>query len=220
MKIAVYSCLFGNYRKDLLVFNSIDSLDPQIDYYFFTDNLSLKSNKWKIIYTPLLYSNEQVIERARLTSKYVKFTSHNILEEYDILVWIDCKHLSNKVIYKNILNLFEKYPAYDIFNLQHPVRTLVQDELKCTMRIKVENKEHGTNFLEKIKDFVSPFILPETCIIIRKNTASNKDVFHHCYNLLRDHNLRRDQNIYNYSFYEKNIIPLILPTIPILLNNV
>lgn len=221
MKIAVYSCMFGNYRKDLLVFNSLpkDWFDPDIDYYFFTDSKELKSNKWKIIYTPLLSSNEQIIERSRLTSKYVKFTSHKIFEEYDILVWIDCKHLSNRVIHTNIVNLFEKYPTYEIFNLQHPVRTRVQDEIECTMRIKVENKNYGNAFLNKIKDVVSPFVLPETCIIIRKNTASIKDVFHHCYKLLNLYNLRRDQNIYNYAFYEKNIIPLVLPTPSILLNN-
>jgi hypothetical protein len=142
-----------------------------------------------------------------------------MLEQYDVLVWIDCKHLLNKVIHKNIVDLLEKYPSYDIFNLQHPVRTRVQDELECTIRIKVENKEHGTKFLEKIKDFISPFILPETCIIIRKNTASIKDVFNHCYNLLRHYKLRRDQNIYNYAFYEKNIVPLVLPSPVILLNN-
>lgn len=53
-----------------------------------------------------------------------------------------------------------------------------------------------------------------------KNTSSTNDVFKHCYTLINTYKLKRDQNIYNYAFYEKNIISLNLPTIPILLNNV
>ena len=222
MRIAVYSCNFGNYRNDISEFNSLskDDLDPQIDYYFFTDIKDIVKDGWNIIYTPLITSDETIMPSSRLTSKYIKFVCPEILETYDILVWIDCKKLSNKIIYKNIINLFDKYPEYDIFNLQHPKRTRIQQEIEYTIRTRVENREFGINFLKKIERFQSPFILPETCIIIRKNTTSTKDVFRHCYTLINSYKLKRDQNIYNYAFYEKNIIPFILPTIPILLNNV
>ena len=221
MRVVVYSCLFGNYRNDISPFNSLskDNLDPKNDYYFFTDNNDIVKEGWNIIYMPLIPSNNTIITSARLTSKYIKFITPKILESYDILIWIDCKQVSNKIIYKNIIDLLEKYPEYDIFNLQHPVRKTIQEELEITIRTKVENKEYGTEFLKKILEFKSPFVLPETCIIIRKNTSSTNDVFEHCYALINTYKLQRDQNIYNYACYEKNIIPLILPTIPILLNN-
>jgi len=221
MKIAVYTCNFGNYRNDISYFKSFtkEKLDPQIDYYMFTDNNSITSNEWKIIYTPLIPSNKHVITSHRLTTKYVKFTPPDILDTYDILIWIDCKKLSNKIIYKNIIGLVEKYPEYDIFNLRHPSRTSIQEEIDFTIRARVENKEHGNEFLTIISDFKSPFTLPDTCIIIRKNTTFTKDVFNQCYNLINTYKLKRDQNIYNYAFYGKDKIPLILPTISILLNN-
>ena len=221
MKIAVYSCYFGNYRNDISAFKALnkEDLDPQIDYYFFTDNNKIIKEGWNIIYTPLISSDKEIITNSRLTSKYIKFIPPDILDTYDILVWIDCNKLLNKIIYKNIIGLLEKYPEYNIFNLRHPVRKTIQQELETTIKIKVENKEYGTEFLNKIIDFKSPFILPDTCIIIRKNTDSIKDVFKHCYTLIDTYKLKRDQNIYNYAFYEKNIIPLILPKIPILLNN-
>ena len=221
MRIAVYSCNFGNYRNDISAFNSLskDKLDPKIDYYFFTDNKDIVKEGWNIIYVPVIPSNTTTITNSRLTSKHIKFTPPDILYTYDVLIWIDCKRLLNTIIYENIIGLLEKYPGYEIFNLQHPKRTSIQQELEYTIKVKVENMEYGTTFLKKIKDFVSPFILPETCIIIRKNTTSTKDVFKHCYTLINTYRLKRDQNIYNYAFYERNIIPLVLPTIPILLNN-
>lgn len=221
MKLAAYTCNFGNYRNDISAFNALtkDDLDPQIDYYFFTDNKNMTSSEWKIIYTPLIPSDKEIITSDRLTSKHIKFIPPAILDTYDILIWIDCKQLSNKITYKNIIKLLEKYPDYDIFNLQHPERKSIQEEIEFTIKTEVENKEHGEKFLKKVSDFKSPFTLPETCIIILKNTTSNKDVFNHCYTLINTYKLKRDQNIYNYAFYEKNKIPLILPTIPILLNN-
>jgi len=219
MKIAVYSCNFGNYRNELKTFNSLDStyFDSQISYYFFTDDIRLQSKHWKIIYT-LLLKPDYTIDKNRLTSKYIKFILPEVLKKYDILIWIDNKQLKHKVLYKNIIELLEKNPEYDIFNLQHPVRTDFKDEILETIRLKVENKDYVNTFLEKVKDFKSPFLLPETCVIIRKNTDSVNDVFKHCYNLLLTYKLKRDQNIYNYAFYEKNIIPLVLPSISDLLN--
>lgn len=148
MKIAVYSCYFGNYRNDISVFNSLtkNNLDPKIDYYFFTDNNKIIKEGWNIIYTPLIPSDKEIITNSRLTSKHIKFITPKILESYDILIWIDCKRLSNKIIYNNIISLLEKYPEYDIFNLRHPARKTIQEELKYTIRNNVENKEYGTEF--------------------------------------------------------------------------
>ena len=49
MKIAIYSCNFGNYRNELK--RNIDDIkyDEKIDYFFFTDSSNIKSKHWKII---------------------------------------------------------------------------------------------------------------------------------------------------------------------------
>ena len=81
-KIAIYSANFGNYRNELNY--GIDNIyfDRNIDYYFFTDNQNLKSNKWRVIYHKLLPALP-FINSTRLTSKYLKFKQNGILKDYD-----------------------------------------------------------------------------------------------------------------------------------------
>ena len=215
MKVAVYSCNFGDYRKEMEIFYSVKTFDPNIHYYFFTENRSVRSDKWKIIYTNLIYSD--TMKYARQTSKHIKFVRPDILKSYDILVWIDCKQLLNKISYNHICNLFKQYPEYSVFNLKHPKRSTAKEELECTIRMKLENKDTGTLFLQVLEGIVSPFLLPETSVIILKNTEYNNYVFRECYKLLNFYKLKRDQNIYNYALHNK-IIPKILPTISSLLN--
>jgi hypothetical protein len=48
MRIALYSCNFGNYRNETK--NGLDdfTFDETIDYYFFTDNNGLTSKNGKL----------------------------------------------------------------------------------------------------------------------------------------------------------------------------
>ena len=49
-RICVYSCNFGKYRGETK--NGIDVIhfNDNIDYYFYTDDTTLTSTKWKIVY--------------------------------------------------------------------------------------------------------------------------------------------------------------------------
>jgi hypothetical protein len=213
-KIAIYSCNFGNYRNEFKNYYNV-FFDKNIYYFLFTDIKLNNSEKeklhnWNICNIDILNSDD-IMDGNRWTSKYVKFILPENLKNYDIIVWVDNKQVKylNKLIYKNIIELINKYPKYDIFNLKHPHRNTIQEELKITIRIGLENKHSGIYFLNYIKNFVSKFKLPDTSIIIRKNTELTNNAFEHCFNLMKKYKLKRDQNIYNFALDQKNITPFI-----------
>ena len=146
----------------------------------------------------------------------IKFELPENLKEYDIIVWMDSKKL-RKVIYSNICGLFDKYPNYDIINYKHPTRSSIQEELKCTIRHNLENRNSGLSFLDKIKDFKSDFVMPDTCVIVRRNISIVNEAFRKCYQILNEFNLKRDQNVYNFALHGL-CTPLVLPSIEKVLN--
>lgn len=210
VKVAIYSCNFGNYRKELKNYLSL-KCDNNIDYFLFTDNKEIKLKNWNIIYTKILPGDE-IMDGNRWTSKYIKFILPDILKSYDIIIWIDSKTINkpNIMTYDKVLNLLEKYPTTDVFNLKHPDRNTIQEELVTTIKLKVENKIPGQKFLKQIKNFKSSFALPDTTLIIRKNNKKINDIFEYCFELMKIYKLKRDQNIYNYAFDNKGVIPLVL----------
>ena len=131
---------FGfNYRNELD--KGIDDINTcdDIDYYFFTDNINLKSNKWNIIIIPLHKNDNNIMDNNRWTNKYVKFILPDILKKYDIVIWCDSKVIyndnNNQIKYKNIFNnlnktnILQKMSNYKVLNLKNPVRKIPQEEL-------------------------------------------------------------------------------------------
>ena len=66
--IAIYSANFGDYRNEIK--DGIDNIffDKNIDYYFFTDNAKITSNKWNVILQSL-QPKLDFIDSFRHTSK-------------------------------------------------------------------------------------------------------------------------------------------------------
>jgi hypothetical protein len=61
MKIAVYSCNFGNYRNEFAYYYNTQ-FDDNIDYFLFTDrnlhqNEMIKLQKWKVCHMNTLPSD-------------------------------------------------------------------------------------------------------------------------------------------------------------------
>jgi hypothetical protein len=223
MKIALYSCNFGNYRNE---FNNYYDMkfDNNIDYYLFTDNILTEEQiarlqKWKVCNISVL-PTDSIMDGNRWTSKYIKFILPEILQAYDIIIWIDNKILNTNrfknrkilknVTLRNITQIINKYKSYNVFNIKHPDNKTMQEELILTMQQKIENIDAGCKFLQHIEKYVSKFDLPDTCIIIRKNNSETNKAFEYCFELMKKYGLKRDQNIYNYALDEKNITPMLL----------
>lgn len=206
MKVALYSCNFGNYRNELRGFDSI-TFDKNIDYYFFTDNTTLTSKTWKIIQYPLL-EGDDTMDGNRWTSKQVKFVLPEILSGYDVVVWCDSKILKPpfKLTKEQIVQLFTD-SQYKMVNVKHPKRKTLQEELQYTLEHKVENVKSGNMFMNEIKHIKYETYLPETCFIIRKTDTETNALFESVYNLLRTKKLKRDQNVYTHAIHEMNYAP-------------
>jgi len=197
--VAIYSCNFGNYRNELK--NGIDNIkfDPHIDYYFFTDNDKLTSKKWKIIRPPKK-NGDDVMDSNRWTSKYVKFVLPNNLKQYDIVVWYDSKIIKKPLVklldYNQIVNKISKH---NIVHLIRPWgRTKIQEELRTTISMGLENKDNGEKFLKEINNKTYSVPLVDTCVFIRKTDPMTNNLFENVYYQLKEKKLKRDQNIYSY----------------------
>lgn len=200
MKICVYSCNFGNYRKEINVINNITPTEG-IDYYFFTDNKELTSTKWKIIHCPMIPS-DSTMNSSRWTTKCIKFILPDILKEYDIIIWCDNKCLKKmKLDVKEIYDYFLNN-SYRIVNFKHNKRATPKEELKYTINIRVENRANAETFLKEIEKIEYNCPLPDTCFIIRKNEELTNQLFERVYTLLKEKGLKRDQNVYNHAIYE------------------
>ena len=221
--IAIYSANFGNYRNEIE--DGIDNIffDKNIDYYFFTDNVKITSNKWNVILQPL-QPKLDFIDSFRHTSKYLKFVVPKILHKYDIIIWVDSSFLLGKVFAQlpvrgansspqslkllkcsneKIMDLFAPLD-YSFFILRHPRRKTAQQEIKATCNSGQEDVNNGNAFLNKIRNIKFNIDLPETGCLIYKNTPGNISILQCIYNSLMANGLRRDQNVIQHVFLENN----------------
>lgn len=82
VKIAVYSCILGNYDK----IREPIYINENIDYYMFTDQtVDFSSTSWKIIDI-----NDVPIEGSNIfKNRYIKFHPNIFFQDYDFSVYID-----------------------------------------------------------------------------------------------------------------------------------
>lgn len=76
--IAVYTALFGPFDK-----LPEPPLDPQCDYFCFTDNRSLRSTRFEILHV------DSTAQDATRLARYHKVLSHRVLPQYRHTLWID-----------------------------------------------------------------------------------------------------------------------------------
>jgi len=196
-KIAVYSCNFGKYRNETKT--GIDNfIFDNFDYYFFTDDTTLTSKNWKIIRTTTP-PDDDVMNGNRWASKDVKFNLPEILRNYEYVIWIDSKliNLRTQLSYTKVLNLIHVHPHICLFNKKHPDRKTTEEELQVTIKYKLENELPGKNFLEIASAIKNKPDLVDTAIFIRKRDHETDNVLRECFNLMKIHKLKRDQNVYS-----------------------
>ena len=131
-KIVVYTVITGNW--DDLIEIDADVLDKNIDYICFTNNKNLKSNTWKIVYI-----EDQNLSN-HLLSRKIKILGHPLLENYDILVYID-----GSVEIKEKISQFIKKECeldkYSFVAFKHSIRKSVYEEANACVEYKKDCKE-------------------------------------------------------------------------------
>ena len=145
-KIALYCSYFGDYRDELKHGLETFYIDPKIDCFFYTDRKDIVSDHWKI-QTCQIKEDVKTMNQYRHMAKKTKFVPPKELEEYDILIYIDCKYLRRRSVsiqrkplpsYDEILKNIENY---DVLFERHPWRTQIKDEIDCTIQKQLENRE-------------------------------------------------------------------------------
>ena len=206
MRIAVYSANIGNYRKELNSFDDIDCIRG-VDYYFFTD-ANITSKKWKIVKVTL-QKPTKYLDAQRNTAKYCKWIVPVILRQYDVIIWTDSKTTVTKLLKRwpgndsnyidNVIRLVKSNPSRDLFLWKHPARTHARQEISLTMRTNQENKASGEHLMSIVKSKKFNVTLPDTCVMIIRNTEKTLASLEAVYTRLLEMGISRDQNIIQYS---------------------
>lgn len=160
-KIAVYTCLIGNYDRLLEpLFYS-----KACDYFIITDQSVPDTSIWKKIDL-----NELAYERnlsPRLINRYFKIHPHLLFSEYAYSIYMD----SNIQIVADMVPLIYRMENKTIGMFLHGNRTSVADEAKAVRMYHHENGEMVSQQLKLYHEegFPDSFGLFEHSIIIRKH---------------------------------------------------
>lgn len=195
-KIAVYTCVFGNYDK---LQDPIIQPD-NIDYYVITDQLVQEDSIWKPLdYKDLCPNYYNDVQKNR----FFKMHPNIILPEYKYSIYVDgnVKIISDLTPYVTLLD------NYGLGFHWHNERRCAYDELKA---IKLAHKAKGKdiinyeNYLKK-NEFPNNYGLLECNVIVRENNnALCKQIMenwrYEFYN-----NFQRDQVSLPYVLYNNGI---------------
>lgn len=132
-RIAVYTCITGNYDKVPLIRCHQDN---NIDFIFFTDyyTFNSNSNQWIIRPIPDELNFLSNVKKQRV----IKICSSKYLKNYDLTLWID----GNLDIIGNINDFINEYSNKDIkiWSRNHPSRNCLYDEEKIVLKSKKDSK--------------------------------------------------------------------------------
>jgi hypothetical protein len=159
-----YTAVFGTpgQRLDTL---GIMKPPPGWDAFCFTNQPDLQANGWTIIEYPMDQATPV------LQSKFVKWNSHTLLEDYDVAVWIDA-YLSPNLSSTNLLQQWipQAYTAKaSIIHRKHDARNCVWDECKAVVESKRDTPEHVEALKQRLLTVNMPkqFGLFDTNMMIR-----------------------------------------------------
>lgn len=197
-KIAVYTCITGNYDKEIL--------EPfvktnNIDFYLFTDNCSVKSTYWNIKKIP-----EKVDKKYNniLKNRYLKMHPYELFNDYDYSIYID----GNVQVMSDLTELvysINKKTGIAMHN--HQFRDCICKEIKvCKIKKKGNYDEMKKQVDEYIKEgFPKKFGMLEATIIITdlKNKVA-KRLLDDWWNEFISTNSLRDQISLQYIVWKNN----------------
>jgi hypothetical protein len=116
VKIAVYTCITGNYDK-LIPPRHVDS---RLDYFCFTDNEEIIDAPWS--FKSLALSELDNKDKNR----YVKMHPHKLFPDYDMTVYLDGNIEIVGDLYDFILNMYAREESLFVYN--HLERNCIYSE--------------------------------------------------------------------------------------------
>ncbi len=139
-KIAVYTCITGNYDKEIL--------EPflktsNIDYFLYTDNTQNKSVNWKIKELPSNVSKYNNI----LKNRYIKMHPQELFLKYDYSIYID----GNVKVMSDLTDLvYSLNEKTGVSMHRHQFRNCIYNEIEVC---KIKKKGNYAKLKEQVERY-------------------------------------------------------------------
>lgn len=158
-KLCVYTCITGNYDN----LHEIEHPEENVDYYCFTNNKSLTSKTWHIVYI-----KDDKLSDCHLARK-IKILGHEIINKYEIAVWTDASIVWLQPFSKFVKTYLKNAP-FAMF--KHHARKDVTEEAITCLKFRKDTKEHIVKLLDYYKSNGYPDTngLFESTVFIKKPT--------------------------------------------------
>lgn len=181
-RLVVYSALTGNYDD----VHELLYKEEDVDYLLFTNNPSLKSKTWQVVFVGSELDNV-------LLSREIKMFPHKYLgDAYDMSIYID----ANAVIYGEISNLTKYLKGEKTFAVsRHGERNSVKEEIDIIVTKGLVAKEDAFSQYERYLNdgFCDDMGLAECSILVRKHRNDDLIKLMECWWKEFVNGARRDQ---------------------------
>ena len=216
-KIAVVTAIFGDY-DNLKTPPLNGDFDDKVDWFCFTENPSLSSVHWNIIYTsypPLdIYKDkEYMVYKNMMIAKDYNLMMHRIslLHNSEYYIWIDGSVSLRPTFLTNIFRILSSTTDCKLIHFQHSVRNTVHDELLASTSMqKYKDQPLKAQYDHYVKEgFPDTTGLFENTVFVRKNDPSINKMME----MWWMHNLNysyQDQISYPFVLWKTGVTPYVL----------
>lgn len=198
-KIAVYSCISGNYDN---ILEPRYNLNKNITYIMYTDK-DITSSGWEIRRIP------ESLEKlsCSMQNRYIKLHPHELLGDFDYSIYVDgsieiISDLSGMI---NLLNSSKGIAMH-----RHYARNCVYQEAVVCQVLKKGNKRQIDNQVKRYRKegFPSEYGLLECGVIVTDlHNEATEDIYNEWWNELLKSESGRDQFSLPYVLWKKGISP-------------
>ena len=191
-QMAIYTVVTGGYEE----LKEPAFIDPNCDYYCITDDKSIHSDFWNIIYV----ENTESLDSVRFQRR-IKLLPYLWFENYEHSLYIDASILIRDSVWKWIDDNASELP---MLVYEHPDRTCIYVEAEACKLLNKDNPEVIDKQMLRYKQekFPSNYGLAWTAIIYRRhNDPSLKRMSNIWWNEIKNGS-RRDQLSLNYACWK------------------
>jgi len=191
MKIAVYSCITGDYVKPIQRQNTNGA-----EYFLFSDKYK-QSFVWRHLNAVDLFND------PRRNARYHKLLPHEYFSEYDYTMWVDG---SMEVVASPSYLVRKWMPEHDITVFKHPDRKCVYDEATV---VKGKFFDYASLIDKQMRRYEKEGYpkkngLSETKIVIRRN-SEDVEKFNKLWFYELTTNSLRDQLSFDYCAWKTSL---------------
>lgn len=194
MKKAIYTVITDGYDTLKVPRNG----SKCYDFICFTNDISLSSSFWKIIY---------INKQSRHLQREIKIKAHEYLPDYDFTIYVD----GSAVIKRDLSQLEMLIGKSDILFVKHHKRTCLYDEEKAIHEFRKDIPLITNPQIEKYRSEGMPvqFGMYQTCLIARRKTKEVEAFCNLWWHEVENHS-HRDQLSVMYAQWKTGIQPVVI----------